>query len=169
MILIGKFVLQLAWLLLRLLFMTGLRIGLIYCRFFWSWLTIELMWAEVSLWDGCVKFFDLRLPYTFQADIYEKQNPEALFFKLNPDLEDLNKWPVLCNLTWEWRWHLMLEFVVHGALRCLALLSGDLDDTVVPTLVPVLFPCLLTILSSPQVRSSSHILLLFPKALFDCF
>jgi hypothetical protein len=63
----------------------------------------------------------------------------------------------------------MLEFAVHGALRCLALLSGDLDDTVVPTLVPVLFPCLLTILSSPQVRSSSHILLLFPKALFDCF
>lgn len=39
---------------------------------------------------------------------------------------------------------------VHGALRCLALLSGDLDDTVVPTLVPVLFPCLLTIVSSPQ-------------------
>ena len=38
-----------------------------------------------------MKFFDLRLPYTFQADIYEKQNPEALFFKLNPDLEDLNK------------------------------------------------------------------------------
>ncbi|KAJ6689761.1 hypothetical protein OIU85_006109 [Salix viminalis] len=39
---------------------------------------------------------------------------------------------------------------VHGALRCLALLSGDLDDTVVPTLVPVLFPCLHTIVSSPQ-------------------
>nr|TKR65811.1 importin-9 isoform X2 [Populus alba] len=39
---------------------------------------------------------------------------------------------------------------VHGALRCLALLSRDLDDTVVPTLVLVLFPCLLTIVSSPQ-------------------
>ncbi|KAF3430975.1 hypothetical protein FNV43_RR25705 [Rhamnella rubrinervis] len=39
---------------------------------------------------------------------------------------------------------------VHGALRCLALLSGDLDDKVVPTLVPVLFPCLLSIVSSPQ-------------------
>ncbi|KAK9276415.1 hypothetical protein L1049_005948 [Liquidambar formosana] len=39
---------------------------------------------------------------------------------------------------------------VHGALRCLALLSGDLDDTVVPKLVPVLFPCLHTIVSSPQ-------------------
>ncbi|KAJ6322173.1 hypothetical protein OIU77_012113 [Salix suchowensis] len=39
---------------------------------------------------------------------------------------------------------------VHGALRCLALLSGDLDDTVVPTLVPFLFPCLHTIVSSPQ-------------------
>ncbi|XAR55875.1 hypothetical protein NMG60_11036107 [Bertholletia excelsa] len=40
---------------------------------------------------------------------------------------------------------------VHGALRCLALLSGDLDDMVVPTLVPVLFPCLHTIVSSPQI------------------
>ncbi|TQD87913.1 hypothetical protein C1H46_026550 [Malus baccata] len=40
---------------------------------------------------------------------------------------------------------------VHGALRCLALLSVDLDDTVVPTLVPALFPCLLNIVSSPQV------------------
>ncbi|KAM4120044.1 hypothetical protein ACJW30_03G103900 [Castanea mollissima] len=40
---------------------------------------------------------------------------------------------------------------VHGALRCLALLSGDLDDKTVPALVPVLFPCLLTIVSSPQV------------------
>ncbi|KAM5567573.1 hypothetical protein ABKV19_015577 [Rosa sericea] len=40
---------------------------------------------------------------------------------------------------------------VHGALRCLALLSVDLDDTVVPTLIPALFPCLLTIVSSPQV------------------
>ncbi|KAE9446082.1 hypothetical protein C3L33_22005, partial [Rhododendron williamsianum] len=40
---------------------------------------------------------------------------------------------------------------VHGALRCLALLSGDLDDTVVPKLVPVLFPCLHTIVSSPQI------------------
>ncbi|KAM5578631.1 hypothetical protein ABKV19_008777, partial [Rosa sericea] len=39
----------------------------------------------------------------------------------------------------------------HGALRCLALLSMDLDDTVVPTLIPALFPCLLTIVSSPQV------------------
>ncbi|KAL5553552.1 hypothetical protein UlMin_040953 [Ulmus minor] len=40
---------------------------------------------------------------------------------------------------------------VHGALRCLALISGDLDDRVVPTLVPVLFPCLLTIVSSTQL------------------
>ena len=46
------------------------------------------------------------------------------------------------------------NFVVHGALRCLALLSGDLDDTVVPKLVPVLFPCLHTIVSSPQVSFS---------------
>ncbi|XP_058228095.1 uncharacterized protein LOC131336324 [Rhododendron vialii] len=40
---------------------------------------------------------------------------------------------------------------VHGALRCLAFLSGDLDDMVVPKLVPVLFPCLHTIVSSPQI------------------
>ncbi|KAI8541271.1 hypothetical protein RHMOL_Rhmol08G0048900 [Rhododendron molle] len=44
---------------------------------------------------------------------------------------------------------------VHGALRCLALLSGDLDDTVVPKLVPVLFPCLHTIVSSPQIYGRS--------------
>ncbi|XP_034199344.1 importin-9 isoform X1 [Prunus dulcis] len=40
---------------------------------------------------------------------------------------------------------------IHGALRCLALLSVDLDDTVVPTLVPALFPCLLKIVSSPEM------------------
>ncbi|PSR91229.1 Importin-9 like [Actinidia chinensis var. chinensis] len=44
---------------------------------------------------------------------------------------------------------------VHGALRCLTLLSGDLDDMVVPTLVPVLFPCLHTIVSSPQVYNKT--------------
>ncbi|EEF47632.1 importin, putative [Ricinus communis] len=44
---------------------------------------------------------------------------------------------------------------VNGALRCLALLSGDLDDTVVPTLIPVLFPCLHTIVSSPQTETSA--------------
>lgn len=51
------------------------------------------------------------------------------------------------------RWNVIIvsKLVVHGALRCLALLSGDLDDTMVPTLVPVLFPCLHTIVSSPQV------------------
>ncbi|CAK9157331.1 unnamed protein product [Ilex paraguariensis] len=40
---------------------------------------------------------------------------------------------------------------VHGALRCLALLSADLDDMVVPTIVPALFPCLHSIVSSPQI------------------
>ncbi|TXG56751.1 hypothetical protein EZV62_018064 [Acer yangbiense] len=39
---------------------------------------------------------------------------------------------------------------VHGALRCLAVIAGDLDDTMVPKLVPVLFPYLHTIVSSPQ-------------------
>ncbi|KAI3467172.1 hypothetical protein Pfo_023835 [Paulownia fortunei] len=40
---------------------------------------------------------------------------------------------------------------VHGALRCLALLSSDMDDKMVPKIVPVLFPCLHTIVSSPQI------------------
>ncbi|XP_058775497.1 uncharacterized protein LOC131649758 isoform X1 [Vicia villosa] len=40
---------------------------------------------------------------------------------------------------------------VHGAMKCLVLLSADLDDRVVPTLIPALFPSLLTIVSSPQI------------------
>lgn len=44
---------------------------------------------------------------------------------------------------------------VRGALRCLALFSGDLDDKLLPKLVPVLFPCLYTIASSPNVYDSS--------------
>lgn len=40
---------------------------------------------------------------------------------------------------------------VHGALRCLALLTSDMDDKMVPKIVPVLFPCLHTIVSSPQI------------------
>ncbi|KAF5184289.1 importin-9-like [Thalictrum thalictroides] len=39
---------------------------------------------------------------------------------------------------------------VRGAVKCLTLLSDDLNDTSVPILVPVLFPCLYTIISSPQ-------------------
>uniref|UniRef100_A0A803L7D5 Importin N-terminal domain-containing protein n=1 Tax=Chenopodium quinoa TaxID=63459 RepID=A0A803L7D5_CHEQI len=44
---------------------------------------------------------------------------------------------------------------VLGALRCLALLSGDIDDKAVPSLVPILFPCLLSIVSSPQIYEKS--------------
>ncbi|KZV50076.1 importin-9 [Dorcoceras hygrometricum] len=40
---------------------------------------------------------------------------------------------------------------VHGAIRCLALISSDMDDKMVPKLIPVLFPSLLTIVSSPQI------------------
>ncbi|KAK7407626.1 hypothetical protein VNO78_09583 [Psophocarpus tetragonolobus] len=40
---------------------------------------------------------------------------------------------------------------VHGAMRCLVLLFADLDDKMVPTLIPALFPSLLTIVSSPQI------------------
>eukprot|EP01018_Ginkgo_biloba_P014674 Gb_41282 [translate_table: standard] len=44
---------------------------------------------------------------------------------------------------------------VRGALRCLALFSGDLDDKLLPKLVPLLFPCLHTIVSSTNVYDSS--------------
>ncbi|KAL9259302.1 Importin-9-like protein [Drosera capensis] len=44
---------------------------------------------------------------------------------------------------------------VHGALRCLALVSGDLDDKVVPALVPTLFPCLYAVVSSTQIFDKS--------------
>ncbi|XP_078437872.1 ARM repeat superfamily protein isoform X1 [Wolffia australiana] len=40
---------------------------------------------------------------------------------------------------------------VGGALRALALLSDDLDDSMVPKLAPVLFPHLLKIVSSPNL------------------
>lgn len=48
----------------------------------------------------------------------------------------------------------IVAIAVNGALRCLALLSSDMDDRMVPKIIPVLFPCLHTIVSSPQV---SHI------------
>ncbi|XP_047964130.1 importin-9 [Salvia hispanica] len=44
---------------------------------------------------------------------------------------------------------------VHGALRCLALLTSDMDDKMVPKIIPVLFPCLHTIVSSPQIYDKS--------------
>ncbi|XP_068637153.1 uncharacterized protein [Aristolochia californica] len=44
---------------------------------------------------------------------------------------------------------------VRGALRCLALISGDLDDKLVPKLVPALFPCLHTIISSANIYDKS--------------
>ncbi|KAL4375412.1 hypothetical protein AHAS_Ahas05G0279200 [Arachis hypogaea] len=40
---------------------------------------------------------------------------------------------------------------VHGAMRCLALLCADLDDKMVPTLIPAMFPSLMTVVSSPQI------------------
>uniref|UniRef100_A0A0E0HNZ0 Importin N-terminal domain-containing protein n=1 Tax=Oryza nivara TaxID=4536 RepID=A0A0E0HNZ0_ORYNI len=46
---------------------------------------------------------------------------------------------------------------VHGALRCLALLSDDLDDTCIPKLVPELFPSLYSIISSPHRETVSLI------------
>uniref|UniRef100_A0A0D3GF91 Importin-9 central HEAT repeats domain-containing protein n=1 Tax=Oryza barthii TaxID=65489 RepID=A0A0D3GF91_9ORYZ len=46
---------------------------------------------------------------------------------------------------------------VRGALRCLALLSDDLDDTCIPKLVPELFPSLYSIISSPHRETVSLI------------
>uniref|UniRef100_A0A7I4DD79 Importin N-terminal domain-containing protein n=1 Tax=Physcomitrium patens TaxID=3218 RepID=A0A7I4DD79_PHYPA len=44
---------------------------------------------------------------------------------------------------------------VHGALRCLALFAGDLDDVQLPPLVPVLFPALFAIVTSKDAYDSS--------------
>ncbi|KAI3423468.1 uncharacterized protein J3R85_010963 [Psidium guajava] len=46
---------------------------------------------------------------------------------------------------------------VEGALKCLSLLSEDLDDAVVPTLVPILFPTLHKIVSSSQSETNEMI------------
>ncbi|XP_022957048.1 importin-9 [Cucurbita moschata] len=40
---------------------------------------------------------------------------------------------------------------VHGGLRCLALLSGELDCEMIPRLIPSLFPHLLSIVSSTEI------------------
>ncbi len=44
---------------------------------------------------------------------------------------------------------------MHGALRCLALFAGDLDDIQLPPLIPVLFPALYSIVSASEVWSFS--------------
>ncbi|KAH7416171.1 hypothetical protein KP509_14G078800 [Ceratopteris richardii] len=44
---------------------------------------------------------------------------------------------------------------VNGALKCLSLFSGDLDDMHVPQLVPILFPSLYMIVSTPQAYGQS--------------
>ncbi|KAM7460873.1 hypothetical protein LguiA_028994 [Lonicera macranthoides] len=67
-----------------------------------------------------------------------------VLIKLINDLSNMNAGMSLMNL------NSLSIYAVNGALRCLALLSADLDDTVVPKIVPVLFPCLHTIISSPR-------------------
>ncbi|KAI5081597.1 hypothetical protein GOP47_0001340 [Adiantum capillus-veneris] len=44
---------------------------------------------------------------------------------------------------------------VNGALKCLSLFAGDLDDIHVPRLVPILFPSLYIIVSTPQAYGPS--------------
>ncbi|KAG6765765.1 hypothetical protein POTOM_029822 [Populus tomentosa] len=108
---------------------------------------------------------------SFESPAVATEEKEVIRILLLPSLDDSHR--KICTAIsmaiasiavydWPENWPDLLPFLlklindrtnvsgVHGALRCLALLSGDLDDTVVPTLVPVLFPCLLTIVSSPQ-------------------
>ncbi|GAB2226534.1 hypothetical protein Droror1_Dr00022344 [Drosera rotundifolia] len=73
----------------------------------------------------------------------------------------------VANYDWPEHWPDFLPFImklftdysnmngVHGALRCLALVSVDLDDKVVPALVPTLFPCLYSVVSSTQIFDKS--------------
>lgn len=53
------------------------------------------------------------------------------------------------------KYYINLYVAVYGSLRCLALVSADLDDKMVPKLIPALFPCLYGIVSCPQVNFSS--------------
>ncbi|KAJ0455066.1 putative importin-beta domain, armadillo-like helical [Helianthus annuus] len=69
----------------------------------------------------------------------------------------------VANHDWPDEWPDLLSFLmklindqsntnaVNGALKCLALICADLDDKLVPRIIPVLFPCLHAIVSSPQI------------------
>lgn len=73
----------------------------------------------------------------------------------------------IAHYEWPEEWPELLPFLmklindqtnmngVLGALRCLALIAADIDDKAVPSLVPILFPCLLSIVSSPQIYDKS--------------
>ncbi|KAL5725979.1 uridine/cytidine kinase [Ranunculus cassubicifolius] len=69
----------------------------------------------------------------------------------------------IAQYDWPGEWHdflpVILEMIssqtnmngVRGALKCMTLLSDNVDDRSVPALIPVLFPCLYTIIISPQI------------------
>jgi len=73
----------------------------------------------------------------------------------------------IANWDWPEEWPGLMDYLirlindrtdvnkVHGALRCLALFAGDLDDVQLPPLVPVLFPALYAIVTSPEAYESS--------------
>ncbi|GBG61529.1 hypothetical protein CBR_g22326 [Chara braunii] len=68
---------------------------------------------------------------------------------------------------WPEEWPGLMEFLLHcirdhssverlhGALRCLSLFADEIDDSQMPSLVPVLFPELFKIFSSPDVYGVS--------------
>ena len=62
---------------------------------------------------------------------------------------------------------IFISDTVHGALRCLALFAGDLDDVQLPPLVPVLFPALFAIVTSPDVSFSFFSSYRVPKVQFS--
>ncbi|MCO5588834.1 hypothetical protein L7F22_042794 [Adiantum nelumboides] len=73
----------------------------------------------------------------------------------------------IASFDWPEEWPELMDFLlrylneqtdinkVNGALKCLSLFSGDLDDIHVPRLVPILFPSLYMIVSTPQAYGPS--------------
>jgi hypothetical protein len=61
-----------------------------------------------------------------------------------------HNWPALTGLLIGALRDRLSEDAVTGALRCLAMIAGDLEETQVPETVPVLFPELLALVDAPD-------------------
>ncbi|GFZ16187.1 ARM repeat superfamily protein [Actinidia rufa] len=161
--------------------MTGRKIGPTYYP-----LLLKLISDQTNMNGVKRKSADsivLSLSKTWQLLITLQQLPQATEIKLNESeihlgLSDLDSENDLhneeektedvepdLNLLFEWEaaivprgWGLRkgLLFFARG-FKMLGSSLRDLDDMVVPTLVPVLFPCLHTIVSSPQTETSALI------------